>query len=137
MHADRSGKDMTLKELRHFGLTFAALVAGVFGVALPWLFSHAWPTWPWVVAACAGGTALLSPGALRRPFDAWHGLGMLLGKVSSSIILTLLFVLVLTPIGLLLRVFGKHDLGSTTDAGDTSYFEPSEQRDIRHMERPF
>ena len=57
--------------------------------------------------------------------------------INPYLMLTLLFLLVLTPIGLVLRVFGKHDLGSTTDAGDTSYFEPSEQRDIRHMERPF
>lgn len=137
MHAIKSGSDLTHKELRHFGLTFSALVAGVFGLALPWLFSHSWPAWPWVLAACGGGVALLLPGALRRPHDWWQRIGMLLGTVSSSIILTLLFLLVLTPIGLLLRVFGKHALGSTMDADDTTYFETSERRDIKHMERPF
>lgn len=137
MHSNRRGSDLTQRELRHFGLTFAALLVGLFGVAAPWMLSHSWPTWPWVLGACAAGLALVLPNALRGPYDAWQRLGHLLGRVSSSIILTLLFVVVLTPVGLVLRVFGRHGLGRRTAPTPSTYFEASELRDIKHMERPF
>ena len=39
--------------LRRFGLTTGALIAGIFGLLLPWLFDARYPAWPWLAAALA------------------------------------------------------------------------------------
>jgi len=51
--------------------------------------------------------ALFSPFLLRPLHKTWMALAFFLGGVMSRLILTLLFYLILTPVGLLLRLFGK------------------------------
>ena len=61
--------------LRRFGLTTGAIVAALFGVLLPYLFDHAWPRWPWVIAAILITWATVAPGTLRlvyRGIDERH-----------------------------------------------------------------
>lgn len=50
----------------------------------------------------------LSP--LLPLWNLWIKLGHVLGTINAFIILTLLYLLILTPIGLLRRLFGKNDL---------------------------
>jgi hypothetical protein len=51
--------------------------------------------------------ALFAPILLRPLHKAWMILSFFLGGVMSRLILSLLFYLILTPVGLLLRLFGK------------------------------
>ena len=45
------------------------------------------------------------------PFTClWYGFSRLLGKIMSSFLLGLIFVLVVTPVGFIRRLFGKDDL---------------------------
>jgi hypothetical protein len=46
---------------------------------------------------------------LKIPNFLWMKLGMTLGMIASPIILSVLFFFVITPIGLLLKVFGKDE----------------------------
>ena len=43
-------------------------------------------------------------------WNLWIKFGNILGAINAFIILTLLYLLILTPIGLLRRLFGKDDL---------------------------
>ena len=43
--------ELDRKGLRNFAWMFAAVVASLFGLILPWLLSRDWPWEPWVIAA--------------------------------------------------------------------------------------
>ena len=51
--------------------------------------------------------SFICPSIFKIPNFLWMKLGMTLGMIVSPIILSVLFFFVITPIGLLLKVFGK------------------------------
>jgi hypothetical protein len=57
------------------------------------------------IAVTLVASKVLSP--LNR---AWYELGMLLGKIVSPIVLGVLFFLMITPISLITRLFGRDEL---------------------------
>ncbi len=122
--------------LRSFGLTTGAIVAGLFGLLLPWLFSHAWPVWPWVLAGILTGLGLTYPRALAPVYRLWMKFGHVMGFINSRILLGLVFYLLITPVGGLMRLFGWDPMQRRLGLG-TSYRVPSRNRDQRHFERPF
>ena len=62
-----------------------------------------------------------------RPFHKlWMMLALLMGFVMSRIILTLLFYLVLTPIGLLAKIVGKKFMHLGFDKNAKTYWEKRE-----------
>lgn len=93
---------------RAFGLTFA-VVAGLVCAFLAWHGS--------ANAFVAGGVALAFLGAalvmpfVLRPLNVvWFRFGLLLHAVTTPIVLSVLFFITVTPIGLIMRVFGKTPL---------------------------
>ena len=61
------------KGLREFGLVTGAIIAGLFGLLLPFLFALAYPLWPWIVFAILGLWALLGPSTLGGVYHfAWR-----------------------------------------------------------------
>ena len=54
---------------------------------------------------------LVRPSLLKWPRAGWMRLALVLGYVNARIILTLAFVLVLTPMGLIWRLIGRDPLG--------------------------
>jgi len=52
----------------------------------------------------------------------WHYLGIILGMVVSPIVMGIIFFLVVTPIGLVMRLFGKDLLGLKTNKNTKSYW---------------
>jgi hypothetical protein len=99
---------MSHKQERQFGFLFAF----VFTLVAFWPL---WPLWPlhapnlyWLAGAGAWlVAALLVPGALAPLYKAWMAFGHVLGWINARIILGIVFFVVVTPIGLLLRLFGK------------------------------
>jgi hypothetical protein len=68
-------------------------------------------------AAIAGGIGgvlvvlgLVAPRLLTWPSAVWWKLAMVLGYINARIILTIAFVMILTPMGLLWRLIGKDPL---------------------------
>ena len=70
----------------------------------------------------AGILGILSPGLLLYPYRAWMNLGHILGWVNSRIILGLVFLIVLQPIALIMRILG-HDPLRTKKFAQESYRE--------------
>jgi len=59
-----------------------------------------------------------------RPFHKlWMMLALAMGFVMSRVILTLLFYIVITPIGLLAKIFGKKFMPLRFDQNTTTYWE--------------
>jgi saxitoxin biosynthesis operon SxtJ-like protein len=105
---------------RVFGLVFAVVFAIV---ALVPLLSHGSPrVWALIVAGAFLLVALLLPAALAPLNRLWGRFGLLLHKVTSPLVLGFLFFLVITPMGMLMRLFGKDPLRLRRDAESKSYW---------------
>jgi hypothetical protein len=114
------------RELRKFGL----VVGGVFA-ALGLLFllrgkAH----YPYFLAPGAGLMILgvVYPRSLRWVYIAWMSLAFVLGFVVSHVILTLFFLLVITPLGLVARLVGKDFLRLKRDPQASTYWLPRDNR---------
>jgi hypothetical protein len=126
---------VALREDRKFGWT----VGGVFAILGALLL------WRHRVAAGSGATALggallllaaAAPALLAAPHRAWLALARVLGRVNSAIFLFLTFFLVLTPLGLVLRLFGRDELrrrGPAPESMWTPY--PGRNADPGHYEK--
>lgn len=81
---------------------------------------------------------LIFPRALVWPNKAWMGLAEVLSFVSTRIILAVVFFLIVTPIGLVKRLFGWDPLNRRA-APSESYWRPysDRQRNPRHYEKMF
>jgi len=105
---------------RTLGLTFGAvlLILGLY----PWAFGR--PTRWWCIVASAAFllVALVAPGVLGPLNKAWTRLGLLLHRVTSPIILGIMFFVVVTPTGLLMRLLGKDVLRLRIEPEAPSYW---------------
>jgi hypothetical protein len=105
-------------------------VGGVFA-ALGMLFllrhkaHYPWFLWPGVVLMVFG---VVLPRALKYVYVAWMAFAVVLGFVMAHVILTLFFFLVITPIGLLARLFGKDFLGLKRGGQKTTFWIRREQK---------
>lgn len=122
--------------LRQFGLTTGAIVAGLFGIVFPYLLDAAWPLWPWLILALLAIWALIAPISLRPVYRGWMRFGMLLSKVTTPIIMTLIFLVVILPSALLMRLLRKDPMRRSFDES-ASYRVNSKQPSVRNLERPY
>jgi len=128
--------ELDAKGLRDFALVTSAIVVGLFGLLLPWLLGVGWPVWPWVLAAVLAGTGIVVPNALRPVYKGWMRFGLILNKITTPILLGIVFFLLITPMGLIRRLAGKDSLSRTLD-DRASYRVSSEKRSAKSMEKPF
>jgi len=98
------------KQLREFGLLISIALPLLLGWLLPALHGAPFRSWTLWVAAPALTLGLLAPRLLARPYQAWMTLGHALGWINSHIILGAVFVVVLQPIALVMRLYGYDPL---------------------------
>ena len=114
------------RDLRKFGL----LVGGVFTVlGTLYLLRHK-PIYPWFLIP---GLLLMAlgavfPRALKNVFIVWMSLAIVMGFVVSNVLLILLFFLLITPIGLLARLFRKDFLSLKLNRTAKTYWIPRGQK---------
>ncbi|RKZ36528.1 MAG: sxtJ [Gammaproteobacteria bacterium] len=124
------------KGLREFGLITGGLFVGLFGLLFPWLFSFALPVWPWVIAGVLWGLALLIPQHLKWIYRGWMSFALVLGWINTRLILGIMFYFIMTPMGLIMRLFGKNAMKNRAPQSD-SYRTLTPSRSPQHLERPF
>lgn len=78
--------------------------------------------WAVIVAASFGAIAFIAPALLAPLKQLWLGLGDLLRRVTTPLVLAFIFYLVLTPMGLLMRLLGKDLLRLQRDAKAETYW---------------
>jgi Saxitoxin biosynthesis operon protein SxtJ len=132
-----SEQSLSKNDLRKFGLIFSIVVAGLFGLLLPFLFSKEMPLWPWYVAAIITGCAFFLPQILIIIYKPWMKFGAVAGWINTRIILMILFYVILTPTGLLMRLFGKDPMTREFDEECESYRVTHDAQDKNHMETPY
>ena len=84
------------------------------------------------------GLGILIPSALVYPNKIWMALAEVISFVSTRIILAVVYFLVLTPIGVIKRLFGWDPLHRRASSSE-SYWQPysERQRDVRHYEKMY
>jgi hypothetical protein len=105
---------------RSFGIIFAILFA-VVGL-LPLYSGSSVRSWSLVTCTVFLLCALFLPSVLAPLNRAWSWFGLQLHKIVSPIVLGIMFFLVITPIGLAMRAFGKDPLRLKFDKVSNSYW---------------
>ncbi|HQR46489.1 MAG TPA: SxtJ family membrane protein [Thermoanaerobaculia bacterium] len=123
---------------RKFGLVVGGLLLAVGVLLLTWRHRTAAGT----VLAAPGAVLLLlaavAPSLLAAPHRGWLRFSHLLGTVNGFLFLSIVFFLILTPLGLFLRLLGRDELRRRGPA-PASMWEPypERNRDRTHFEKIF
>ena len=129
----KSGK----KEVRQFGVTIGiilGLLGGAFFLRQKYFYAYFL-----IFSAMFFISALVLPALLKPVQKVWMSAAIVIGHVMTRVILTVLFYLVVTPIGILARIFGKSFLDTNFDKNVDSYWivrEPA-KLDKRSYENQF
>jgi fatty acid desaturase len=128
-----------ISALRSFARVMSFAFPVVFMLLLPWLFSHSTPWWPLVITGVFLLLHIGAPDKLYLPYVAWMFIASILGWLNTKLLLALIFYLLITPIGVVMKVLGKLQYKSEIQA-DSAWInrEVSEyQKDKKRLEEPF
>ena len=120
-HEDFSrGQQVKASSNRAFGWTFVtvfliiALWPLALGGALRW--------WSLIVSGLVLVVTVAAPALLTIPNRLWQRFGLLLHRIVSPVVLAIMFYLVVTPMGLLMRAFAKNFLRLRRESAAESYW---------------
>ena len=120
---------------RSFGFVFVGffLVVGAVGYYKGRELFWIWPCLSAVVLLIT----LTVPNALTPLNRAWTKFGLVLHKITSPIILGIMFFVVVTPFALVMRLFGKQFLSLKLERNAKSYWITRADRNAQSMKYPF
>lgn len=125
--------DTSRKSLRSFGLVVGGVLLAIAAVVF-WRSGWAAGTAVYVLGSIGGILVLLGavlPTVLKPAYMVWMGLAVVLGYIMTRVILTIVFYLVVTPIGILMRVFGRDPLDRKLEPNAPTYWRDKEYDDDR------
>jgi hypothetical protein len=128
--------ELDRKGLREFGLVTGAIVAVLFGLFFPWLLERNLPLWPWIIFGVLAVFGLVAPMALNPVYKIWMRFGLIMSKIMTPLIMSIVFYIVITPAGFLMKIFAKDPLARTFDDTD-SYRVPSKKAPVENLEKPY
>jgi hypothetical protein len=112
--------DVRVGSNRSFGITFAVVFA-IIGL-FPLVHGGQIRLWALACAAIFAGIAFVWPGVLAPLNRVWFRFGMLLHKIVNPVILGLMFFVIITPLALLIRLFGGKLMALDFDKSQASYW---------------
>ena len=129
--------ELDRKGLREFGLLTGGILAALFGLCFPWLFDRPFPSWPWALGAVLVLWALVAPATMKGFYRLWMRFSLLLSRVTTPVIMSVVFFVVITPVALILRAMGRDSMTRRFDLAAKSYRIPARKPPKSSMERPF
>ena len=129
--------ELDQKGLRNFAWIFAAMVASLFGLILPWLFDLGWRWEPWMIAIVFFAWGLVAPITLRPFYRLWMRFGFVMNAIMTRIVLGLVFYAAFFPYGLVFRLLRKDPMHRIWENQLPSYRIKSRKTSAKRMERPF
>jgi hypothetical protein len=124
-------------ELRRFGFWIGAVLILLGG----WMAyqSVGWHVWVWGAGLLLAGLGGLVPACLKQVYVGWMGIGIVLGTVVGTLLLTLFYYFMVSPLGLVARLTGKDFLSLKWDRKADSYWKLREpgNKDREDYERQF
>lgn len=129
--------DLDRRGLRDFGLVTGGIIAALFGLFFPWLLEVDSPVWPWLLGGFLAAWGLIAPTTLQPVYRGWMKFGLLLSKITTPLVLGIVFFLLILPFGLVKRIFGHDAMARKFDADTKSYRVLSTKARRENMEKPF
>ena len=104
--------------------SFGILFGVVFIIISIWplFYSNSLRVWSLILAITFFLITFLKPSLLKPFNNAWIKLGELLGRIIAPIVMAIVYFLILTPISLLVRLFGKDLIGMKFSNDIKSYW---------------
>lgn len=134
--AERAAAGLSRAEARRFAWTVGAAFVVLGGVA-------AWRGRAFAAMVLFGAGALLllaglaAPGRLGPVYRAWMGLAVLLSRVTTPIVLAIMYFLILTPIALVARLVGRNPIDRRPVGGSYWVERPAARRRGSDLRRQF
>ena len=124
-------------DLRNFGVTLGIILLAISGF-LFWREKESFQIFL-AIGITLLMTAIAKPALLKPVYWIWMIFAIILGWLMTRVILSLLFYVVFTSIGLTLRLFGKQFLELRWDKSKESYwnFRTNEHRQNENYEKQF
>ena len=98
------------KVLREFGLLIGLGLPFLIGWLLPTIFGHSLRLWTLWISIPFLLLGIFKPHSLFYPYKFWMKIGHVLGWINSRVILSLVFLVVLLPIALIMKLFSYDPL---------------------------
>ena len=117
------------KQLREFGFLIGFGFPILIGWIIPAIGGHLFRTWTLWISIPSLIIGILKPRLLFYPYKGWMELGLALGWINSRIILGLVYLIILQPIALTMKIFGYDPLRKRKNNG-FSYRENKEGVEI-------
>lgn len=133
---NQQGQQPTTKDLRQFGL----LVGGVLTVIGVWpvLFRSESPRiWTLMFGSLLIVLGTAVPQSLKQVHHVWMKIGHVLGAINTRIILGVIYYLLLTPMGLGMRLMGKDSMHRVFAQEADTYRVLRAPRPRQHMQNQF
>lgn len=129
--------DVSFTALRKFGLTIGSVLIFL-GLFFHYFFIY---TTLKVIFFIFGITlvlfAIFSPTKLLSIYRSWMGIAFVLGWFVSRFLLSILFILVLTPIGIIAKLVNKKFLNIAFKKSDSTYWIKTETSDKNNYEKMY
>jgi len=131
-------KDPSRRDLAVFGMLFGLFFAAAGTVAL-WQFEAPQVAyWVWGVAGTVTVVFWMAPPVRKPLYLGWMYAVLPIGWTVSHLLLALIYFFVVTPIGLVMRVFGYDPLHRRLDRSAKTYWRPrARQTDPKRYFRQF
>jgi len=123
--------------LRKFGLTMAVVIITLFGLIIPYFIEVNFSWWPWVVGLLFFASSITAPLKLKMVYHSWMKFGFILHKVTSPIILGLIFFAIFFPVACIMKLINRDSMKRKIDYSFHTYRITSQKRSKKSMERPF
>lgn len=133
---DRQTHHAADKELRQFGL----LVGGVFAVIGLWpvvFRGESLRLWATILGGLLIVLGGIVPQSLKQVHQGWMKIGHVLGSINTKIILGIVYFLLITPMGLVMRLMGKDSMHRAFAQDTDSYRVLRAPRPRQHMRNQF
>lgn len=123
-----TNKEITTKDLKQFGVALS-IILGIFG-GIHFLKGHvsAYPWFFWIALTILF-LGVIVPRFLRPIFIVFTKIAHAIGWFNTRVILVIVYYLVLTPIGLVLKIFGKDILDIKAKENTQTYWK--ERKNIK------
>ena len=123
-------ESISKKQLREFGFLIGFGCPIIIGWLIPSIYGHFFRIWTLFIAMPFLTLGILKPRLLFYPYKVWIVIGLSLGWINSRIILGLIFLLVLQPISLIMKIFGYDPLRKKTKGNEISFRESKKHHKV-------
>ena len=113
--------DIKISSNRSFGIVF--FIVFLFIALYPLSYSGEIRVWSTIISLIFLVLGLLNSKILTPLNKLWFKFGIILSKIISPLIMGIIFFLVVTPIGLIMRIFGKDVLNLKYNKNQSYWIE--------------